>query len=281
MANLLMGKPVADRIYEDVARRIALLPRAPHLAILRVGERADDLAYECAVARNCEKRGIAFSSIAIAASAETDEVLSSVEEINSDDHIDGLLLLRPLPAQLDETRIRNAIVEGKDLDCASDHSLGSLFTGHGHSFSPCTAEACIALLKSFGYPLAGANVVVVGRSLVVGKPLSMLLLRENATVTVCHSRTSHLDWVCRQADILIVAVGKPQLVDETFVRPGQIVLDVGIHALPNGGMCGDVDFDCVSPVVGAITPVPGGIGAVTSALLIEHAVCAAERRQYE
>ncbi|MBR3317591.1 MAG: bifunctional 5,10-methylene-tetrahydrofolate dehydrogenase/5,10-methylene-tetrahydrofolate cyclohydrolase [Atopobiaceae bacterium] len=281
MATLLKGLPVAKALTEQLATRTRELKDkgiTPTLAIVRVGERSDDLAYERGACKRCEAVGIAVRKFVLSEGCTQGELLSTIEAINADAGIHGCLMFRPLPASLDEDAACAALDPAKDVDCATAGSLYGVFAGRRVGFPPCTAEACIEVLDHYGYNLAGAEVTVIGRSLVIGKPVSMMLQARNATVTMCHTRTRDLAAACRRADILVVAAGHIGTVGADAVREGQVVLDVGINWDDAAGkLCGDVLFDEVEPVVDAITPVPGGIGTVTTAVLAKHVVAAAER----
>ena len=279
MAELLRGAAVAAEITEDLIIRTGRLKEhgiVPCLAILRVGERIDDLSYEHAALKRCEKIGIRNVCVTLPGSCTQSELLSAIEEINRDSSIHGCLMFRPLPPHLDELAACDLLLLDKDVDGMTPRSLAAVFSGKGRGFSPCTPQACIELLDHYGIPLSGKNVVVIGRSTVIGKPLSMLLQNRDATVTMCHSRTTDIAGLCRQADILVVAAGKAGIVDQRFIHPDQIVIDIGVNAAPGGGICGDVLFDDVEPKVRAISPVPGGVGSVTAAVLCKHVIEAAE-----
>lgn len=280
MAEILKGAPVAAAITEELIRRADALKAKgvePCLAILRVGERADDLAYERGALKRCEKVGVRAVSIVLDADCTQDALLDAITRINADDDIHGCLMFRPLPKHLNEQEACEALLPCKDVDSMTAASLRTVFTGRGEGFAPCTAQSCIELLDHYGYDPAGKRVVVIGRSLVIGKPVSMMLQTRNATVTMCHTKTVDMPHICREAEILVVAAGKAGVVDETFTNPGQVVIDVGINAAPDGGICGDVQFTAVEPRVKAISPVPSGVGSVTTAVLCKHVIEAAER----
>lgn len=279
MAQLLKGKPVADAIIAETRLRAEALRDqgiAPTLAIVRAGADPEDLSYERTLARRAEQAGVSIRYFEFDADASQKEVEGAVLAANADASIHGCLVLRPLPGHLDEVAVCKLMDPAKDVDCISKDSLARIFTGWGKGFAPSTAEACVRLLDHYGIELQGAHAVVVGRSLVVGKPLSQLLLSRNATVTVCHSRTRGLAEVCRSADIVVVAVGHARALGAECFREGQIVIDVGIDVDETGAPCGDVDFEAAEPIVSAITPVPAGVGPVTSAVTIEHVLRAAE-----
>lgn len=281
MGRILKGAPVAERLSRELsARTEALLAKGivPTLAIVRVGERPEDLSYERGACKRCQAIGISLRLFPLAEDCPQPALEDVLRRINADASIHGCLLLRPLPPRMDEGRVCELLLPEKDVDCVSVHSLGGVFTGGSVGFPPCTAQACLELLDHYQIPLEGRRAVVIGRSLVVGRPAAMLLMGRNATVTICHTKTADLASLCRQADILIAAAGRAGMVDARFAAPGQTVLDVGIHAGAGGTLCGDVDFSQVEPLVEAITPVPGGVGSVTSAVLAKHVVEAAERR---
>ena len=279
MARLWKGAPVAAALSERVAAQVERLKQrgvSPALAIVRVGQRPEDLSYERGALKRCEMVGITVKQFILPDTVELTELLHIVEAINQDAAIHGCLLFRPLPRHLDEAAVCAALAPSKDVDGITAGSLAGVFAGSGSGFPPCTAQACLEILDYYGYELTGKRAVVVGRSLVIGKPAAMLLLQRNATVTLCNSRTRDLPALCRGAEILVVAMGKPRYIGADCAAPGQVILDVGIH--PDGdGLCGDVDFAAVESVAGAVTPVPGGVGAVTTAVLMRHVVEAAER----
>ena len=280
MATLLKGAQAAAAMNERTAARAAALTArgiVPTLAVVRMGAREDDLSYERGVMNRCAKVGVAVKPYLLEADASQAQLLAVVEEINQDPGIHGCLIFRPLPAQVDDKAVRAALAPEKDVDGITDASLAGVFTGSGVGYPPCTAQACVEILDFYGIPLEGKRVTVVGRSLVVGKPAAMLLDRKNATVTICNSRTRNLPEICRQADVLVVAMGKRGAIGGDCLAPGQTVVDVGIHTDENGKLCGDVRFAEAEPVVAAITPVPGGVGAMTTSVLAAHVVDASEK----
>ena len=280
MAELLKGAPVAAAMTETLkARADALKEKGvePCLAILRVGERPEDLTYERGAMKRCEKIGIRVEQVVLNDACTQHELLRAIAEINDNHEIHGCLMLRPLPKHLNEQEASEMLMPSKDVDSMTSASLLTVFTGRGVGFAPCTAQSVMELLEYYEVPLSGARAAVIGRSLVIGKPVSMMLQARNATVTMCHTRTRDLAALCREAEILVVAAGKTGVVDASFTNPGQIVIDVGINAKPDGGICGDVNFEKVEPLVKAITPVPGGVGSVTTAVLCKHVIEAAER----
>lgn len=281
MADLLLGKPVADAMAADIVARAKALTasgKQPTLAIVRVGERPDDLTYERSAMKRADACGIAVKQFVLPADASTDVVLAAVATVNSDDSIHGCLLFRPLPEGIDEQAVCNALDPAKDIDGITRGSLATLLAGTGEGFAPCTAAACIDILDHYGIDPQGKKAVVLGRSLVIGKPVALMLLARNATVTVCHSRTQDLTSAVRDADIVVCATGRARAYGADLFAPGQTVLDVGINFDDEGNLCGDADFDAVESVVSAITPVPRGVGSVTTVAMLRNVVIAAERR---
>lgn len=280
MAELWKGAPAAAALTEQlIPRAQALRERGivPTLAIIRVGERPEDLSYERGAMKRCEKVGIAVRQFLLTAVSSQADLMDVIEEVNRDQSIHGCLLFRPLPRHMDEQAACAALDPAKDVDGITPGSLAAVFAGSGAGYPPCTAQACLELLDHYGYELKGKRAVVVGRSLVIGKPASMLLLGRHATVTICHTRTADLPAECRRADVLIAAAGKAGVVGAGCLSPGQVVIDVGINAGEEGNLVGDVDFAAAEPVVTAITPVPGGVGAVTTSVLARHVIEAAEK----
>ena len=280
MAQLLKGLSVANALTDVLAERAAALNAkniTPTLAILRVGERPDDISYETGAMKRCAKVGIAVRHFLLKADCTTDELLNTIREVNADPSIHGCLMFRPLPDKAMEEVACALLSPEKDVDCMTAASLTAVFTGNGAGYPPCTAQAVLELLDHYGIELSGKRVAVIGRSLVIGKPVSMMLQARNATVTMCHTKTLNLAQTCRDAEILVVAAGKAGIVDSSFVSPGQTIVDVGIHVNDEGKLCGDVLFDEAEPIVAAITPVPGGVGSVTTAVLAKHVVQAAEK----
>ena len=280
MAMILKGAPVVAAMNEANAIRCEALKAngiTPTLAVVRVGAREDDLSYERGVMTRCGKVGVAVRQYLLPADAAQEQLLEVIAGINADPAIHGCLLFRPLPKQFDERTIRAALSPEKDIDGITDGSLAGVFTNTAIGYPPCTAQACLEILRYYDLPLSGKRAVVVGRSLVVGKPAAMMLDRQNATVTLCNSRTQNLPALCKEADILVVAMGKMGFIGGDCLREGQVVVDVGIHVNAEGKLCGDVRFAEAEPVVGAITPVPGGVGTVTTSVLVSHVVDAAEK----
>lgn len=280
MARLLTGKEVVAAMADDMKARIERLRQqgiAPTLAIVRVGERPDDLSYERTAVKRAGSLGIAVKQYVLDSLAPEVDLLTALQSVNFDPSVHGCLMFRPLPSYMDEKALCDKLAAAKDVDGISMTSLASVFTDGHEGFPPCTAQACVTMLDHYRVPIAGKHVVVIGRSLVIGKPVAMMLLRRNASVTICHSRTENLESITKGADIVICATGRPRAFGARYFSPGQTVLDVGINFDAHGNLCGDVDFDEVEPIVGAITPVPGGIGSVTTSTTMEHTVRAAER----
>ena len=276
----LRGKAVSDSIREEVRRQAEKisrdLGRRPRLVILRCGEQPADLAYERNALKKVQDFGMEAVSVALPEDIGDSEFFRRFSELNEDKEVDGILLMRPLPPQLNEGFVISIMDAMKDLDGVSPVNAAGVYLGT-ESFAPCTAEAVMELLHHYRIPVEGKHVVILGRSQVVGRPLSMLLLSENATVTICHSHTRDLEKLCKKADILISAMGKPAFVTADFLKKGAVVIDVGMNTDQNGKLCGDVDFESCSTRAKAITPVPGGVGAVTTAVLCRHLLQAAGR----
>lgn len=273
------GKEVSDRIKIRIEEGMKKLNGyIPTLAIVRVGEKPDDISYERGARKKAESMGLLVRSFAFPETITEEQFLDEFQSINEDERIDGILLLKPLPRHISEKKIEQILNPLKDLDGITPANIAGVFAGETSAFAPCTAQAVMEVLDFYGEAVEGKRAVVIGRSMVVGRPLAMLLLRKNATVTICHTKTKDLEKVCKEADILVAAAGKAKMVDDRFVREGAVVLDVGIHVDEDGKLCGDVDFESVSSRASAITPVPGGVGTVTTAVLCLHLVQAALRK---
>lgn len=281
MAMLLKGAPAAAALNERSAAAAAALKEkgiVPTLAILRVGARDGDLSYERGAMKRCEQIGAAVKNVVLPADVEADVFFAALESLNRDAGVHGILMLRPLPKHLDGEKARRMLAPEKDVDGCTDGSLAGVFTNTPLGFPPCTAQAAMEILKYYEIPLSGKRAAVIGRSLVVGRPAAMMLMHENATVTVCHTRTADVPAVTREADIVIAASGQPESIGAEFLREGQTVIDVGISwNEAKQKLCGDVRFEEAEPLVEAITPVPGGVGAVTTSVLVSHVVEAAAR----
>ena len=279
MAQILKGKEPVAVLAQDLKTRVENLKQqniAPCLAILRVGENPSDLSYERTMKKRAESLGIEVVVKAFPEDVEQFQLEQAICEINENEAIHGCLMFRPLPRSLNEQALCNMLSPEKDIDGISFDSLAGVFTNNAIGFAPSTAQACIKMLDHYGINIEGKHAVVVGRSLVIGKPVSIMLENRNATVTMCHSRTKNVEEFTRQADIVVCAVGKAHMFTKEYFTAGQTVLDVGIN-FEDGKLCGDVDFDGVEPLVGAITPVPGGLGSLTTQTTMEHVVIAAEK----
>ena len=280
MADRLLGKEVNQALLEDLKARSEELQRVdiePCLAVVRVGEREEDLSYERGALKKCEKSGVICTKRVFPADVTEDELLKTIRSLNEDQSVHGILLFRPLPKHLNERKIINEIAPAKDVDGVTDISMAGVYSGSDRGFPPCTAQAVMEILHHYGIPVEGKKAVIIGRSLVIGRPVAMMLMKKNATVTICHTRTKDPAAEARQADILVAAAGLAGLVGSSYTNPDQTVIDVGIHVNDEGKMGGDVAFDEVEPAVRAITPVPGGVGSVTTTVLAEHVIRAAER----
>lgn len=280
MATLLKGKEVIDKLNEELLSRSDSLKEkgvTPTLGIVRLGERPDDMAYERGALKRAEKTGVSVKQFVFDADMTQDELIRQIDKINDDSEVHGVLMFRPLPSQIDDEAVRNELAPEKDVDGITDGSMAGVYSGSGQGYPPCTAEACIQILDHYGIDLKGKNVAVIGRSQVIGKPVTMMLIRKNATVTVCHTKTEDMAGICRNKDIIIAAAGHIGTVTEDFLSPGQVVIDVAINFDDEGKMCGDVDFDAAEPIIDAVTPVPGGVGTVTTSMLMKHVIEAAEK----
>ncbi len=279
-ARLLSGKTFAEQLRAEARDKVLTLKDCgvtPGLAVIIVGEDPASRVYVRNKHRSCEELGIYSEVIEMPASATKEDLLAKIDRLNADDRIHGILVQLPLPGQIaaSEAEILDRINPAKDVDGFHPVNVGRLLTGQ-RALVPCTPFGCIRMLQLAGIPIDGAHAVVVGRSNIVGKPMASLLLKENATVTICHSHTKNLAEITRQADILIAAIGKPGFVTADMVKPGAVVIDVGINRIAPKKLVGDVDFEAVKEIAGAITPVPGGVGLLTIAMLMQNTVAAAE-----
>ncbi|WP_434510704.1 bifunctional 5,10-methylenetetrahydrofolate dehydrogenase/5,10-methenyltetrahydrofolate cyclohydrolase [Desulfitobacterium sp. AusDCA] len=282
MSLILNAKPVVQVMKENLRQEVAALKAEgiePTLGIIRVGSRPDDVYYENNIIKNCENVGIATRSYPLDFSISMEEFTAVMTQVNHNRSVHGIMLFRPLPKQLDEEVIKHLISADKDIDCMNPINLEKVFEGNMSGLLPCTPAAVIEILRYYKINLQGTNVVVMGRSLVVGKPLSMMLLKENTTVTICHSKTKDMPEVAKKADVIIAAMGKAKLIDDKYVSENSIVIDVGINDDGNGKICGDVDYNAVAEKVKAITPVPGGVGSVTTTLLLKNLVRACQSQR--
>ena len=272
----LKGAEVSAKIKEQVTEDLKKLGGTiPTLAIVRVGEKPDDMSYERGAKKKLESFGLKAESFVFPEDITDQDFKEAFRKICEDEQVTGILLLKPLPKQICEKDIDRMINPKKDLDGISPENIAKVFAGDPTGFAPCTAEAVIEVLKAYDIPITGKRATVVGRSMIVGNPLSLLLLKENATVTVCHTRTADLKGTCKNAEILVAAAGKAKMLDGDYVGEGAVVIDVGINVDGDGKLCGDVDFASIQEKAAMATPVPGGVGAVTTAVLAAHLVRAA------
>ncbi|MBE6777903.1 MAG: bifunctional methylenetetrahydrofolate dehydrogenase/methenyltetrahydrofolate cyclohydrolase FolD [Ruminococcaceae bacterium] len=277
MANIIDGKAIAAVIRAEVAAEAAALTVqgvTPGLAVILVGEDPASCTYVRNKQKACLEAGLYAEQINMPATTTQEELLAKVEELNARTDIHGILCQLPLPRHLDDKAVIAAISPDKDVDAFHAANVGHIMIGD-HRFLPCTPAGVMELIHRAGVTVEGKECVVIGRSNIVGKPMAMLLLHENGTVTICHSRTKGLADICRRADILVAAVGKPKFVTADMVKPGAVVIDVGMDRDENGKLCGDVDYAAVEPIAGAITPVPGGVGPMTIAMLLKNTITAA------
>ena len=289
MAKRLLGKEVNEALVASLQTRTAALREkgvVPTLGIIRLGENPSDLSYEKGATKRAEEVGVAVKNYILPETATKEEVLAVIDQVNADDSVHGVLMFRPLPKHLkaDQDEICNRLAPKKDVDSMTHMSNAGVFEGQALGYAPCTPAACMEILDHYGIDCKGKNAVVIGRSLVVGKPAAMMLMAKNATVTICHTKTVNTAEICRNADIIVSAAGVLNSLTADFVRPGQVVIDVSMNWNPEkitakgkGGMSGDCVFEEVEPIVEAITPVPGGVGAVTTSVLMKHVVEAAEK----
>lgn len=282
MAKRLEGAPVAAALNERMARETEALKKrgiVPMLAVLRLGSRPDDLSYETGVKKRCAAVGVQVKNVVLPTGVDSDTFFATLEKLNEDPAVHGILMFRPLPPHLDGEKARRMLNPAKDIDGCTDASLAGVFTGTDIGFVPCTAQAAMEILDYYGIDCAGKRAVVLGRSLVVGRPVSMLLMHRNATVTTCHTKTVSMPSIARTADILIACTGKMESIGAEYLRKDQVVIDVGIGWNEDKGkLCGDVKFEEAEPVAAAVTPVPGGVGTVTTSVLVSHVIEAAKRK---
>ena len=277
-SNVIDGKAISAEIKQEVAEEARALQEkgiVPCLAVVLVGENQASKVYVNNKKKACEAVGVKSLSYELSEDTTEEKLLAFIKELNENKEVNGILVQMPLPKQINEEKVISAIVPEKDVDCFHPMNVGLLHTG-GKGFLPCTPAGIIELLKRSGQTISGKNCVVIGRSNIVGKPVSMLLLRENGTVTICHSKTKDLGEVCRQADIIVVATGKRDTLTADMVKDGVVVIDVGMNRNEEGKLCGDVDYANVSPKAKAITPVPGGVGPMTIAMLMQNCITGAK-----
>jgi methylenetetrahydrofolate dehydrogenase (NADP+)/methenyltetrahydrofolate cyclohydrolase len=286
MAEILKGAPVAAALNEKLQARVKTLEAGgvkPTLAIVRVGEKPGDISYERTAQKRCAAVGVGARLVTLPEDCGQDRLVETLRALNTDSSVHGVLLFRPLPKHMDDNTVRNSLASEKDVDGITDASLAGVFAGTvgdgaGRGYPPCTARACMEILDFYGVAPKGKRAAVIGRSLVVGKPVSMMLIGRHATVTVCHTRTVDMPSVCRNAEILIMSAGRPEMIGKEYLSPGQTVIDVGINVLADGSLRGDVNFADAEAITAAVTPVPGGVGTVTTSVLLAHVVEAAKPR---
>ncbi|MCR5373870.1 MAG: bifunctional 5,10-methylenetetrahydrofolate dehydrogenase/5,10-methenyltetrahydrofolate cyclohydrolase [Lachnospiraceae bacterium] len=281
MTEILKGASVAAKLNEEMTAKVAELKNKginPTLAILRVGEREDDLSYERGACKRCEQVGVTVLNVVLPADVEENEFFKVLEDLNNNDKVHGILMFRPLPKHIDGERARKMLNPAKDVDGCTDGSLAGVFTNTEIGFPPCTAEAAMKILEYYNIDPKGKNVTVIGRSLVIGRPVAMMLMHKNATVTICHTRTVDVPSITRKAEIVIAASGQMESVNKEYLSESQTVIDVGIGwNEEKQKLCGDVLFEEADGLVEKITPVPGGVGSVTTSVLVSHVVEAANR----
>lgn len=271
----LKGRSVALNIKDKIRNKIKELDsenKKATLGILRVGKHPSDLSYERSIIKNCEELGIYTKIIEVNKDVSTDSLINSIEGLNNDKSIDGILIFRPLPKHIDENIIKNVINPEKDIDCMNPINLEKVFEGDLKGFLPCTPKAAVELLKHYDVELEGKNIVIINRTMVVGKPISMMLLEENSTITICHSKTKDLREFTKKADIVVSALGKAKILDYTYFNPNSVIIDIGVSLDENKKISGDVDYGSVFGKVKALTPVPAGVGSVTTSVLLSQLV---------
>ena len=273
----LRGMPVVKQIAADAALQVEELKKKgiePKLAVVRVGEREDDLSYERGLLKRFDAVGALVESVVFPVDVTQEELEAGIKKLNEDDKVHGILVFRPLPKHLDEEVIKEMVTEMKDVDCMGSANTAHVFAQDGKGHAPCTPQAVIEMLDFYGYDLIGKKAVVVGRSMVVGKPLAQMLLKKNATVTICHTKTADLRAEVKAADFVFACAGVAKMLDASYISEGQVVIDVGINVM-DGKLCGDVDYESVSEIAAAATPVPGGVGTVTTSVLLKHVLVSA------
>lgn len=278
MGIIMKGSEVAGAMKVKLQQQVMELKEAgitPQLAIVRVGARPDDLSYERGAKKRMETIGILCTVFEFPENISQEKLEEEFVKINADSNIHGILVFRPLPKHLNEEPLKKIINPLKDVDCMSSDNIAKVFSGDERGFAPCTPEAVMEILDHYNIDLTGKKVTILGRSMVVGKPLAMLMIKKNATVTICHTKTKNLEETCREAEILVAAVGKANMVTDMMVGDEAIVVDVGINVDAEGKLCGDVDYEKVLDKCSYITPVPGGVGSVTSSVLAKHVIAAA------
>ncbi len=282
MAEILKGKAVADSIKEELVLRIEGLHKkgkSPKLTIVRVGDKPNDISYENSLKKNCEKLNILSEVVQLPEDITTEELIAEMEQLNQDRNVSAVLMFRPLPKHIDEERVSNSLSAIKDVDCMTSVNLEKIFKGDFLGFSPCTPKAAMEILNYYGIDLTGKEVVVVNRSMVLGKPLAMMLLDKNATVTICHSKTKDLPAVTKRADVVVTALGRAKMITKDYLGSHSVCIDVGVSPDAEGNLSGDLDYANLTDYVDKLTPVPGGVGSVTTTILLAQVVKAAELQE--
>ena len=279
MAEIISGKIVAEKLRGEISEEISNFKEingyAPGLAVIVVGDNPASAVYVRNKHKACLDVGITSYQIELEHSTSEDELLGRIDELNKNDNVHGILVQLPLPGHISEERVLNSISPDKDVDAFHPINVGKIMIGN-YDFLPCTPAGVMELLKHYNVDVQGKNCVVIGRSNIVGKPMSMLLMEKNGTVTICHSKTKNLEKICRDADIIVVAIGKPEFLTADMVKPDAVVIDVGINRKSDGKLCGDVDFESVEKIASMITPVPGGVGPMTITMLLKNTITAAK-----
>lgn len=280
MAQILKGKEVVDAVNEKLRAEVSLLKEkgvTPTLGIIRVGAKVEDVSYEKGAIKCAESIGVDVKKYLFKENITQEQLLNVIAAINLDLTVHGVILFRPLPDHIDDNTIRKALLASKDVDGITDQSMAGVYTGTDLGYPPCTPRACIEILDHYGIDITGKKVAVVGRSLVVGRPAAMMVLEKNGTPIICHTKTENMKEICNSADVLIVSAGQAKTIGPEYLNKDQVVIDVGINMTEEGKLCGDVDFDAAQNIVKAITPVPGGVGKVTTSLLMMHVIDAAKK----
>lgn len=275
MVKLLKGNEVGKEVKLQISKTIKELEKDnkfPQLGIIRVGNDPSDISYEKSIIKNCDSLGIKTKIVELDEEIDTNGLIYAMEDLNNDNLVSGILLFRPLPKHIDDEKVRASINPRKDVDCMHPLNLAKIFEGEIDGFSPCTPKAAMEILLYYDLPLDGKNVVVINRSMVVGKPLAMMLLEKNATVTICHSRTQNLSEITRNADIVMSGLGKAKLLDDKYFNEDSIVIDIGVSLGSDGKISGDVDIEKLNDKIAMVTPVPGGVGSVTTSILLKQVV---------
>jgi methylenetetrahydrofolate dehydrogenase (NADP+)/methenyltetrahydrofolate cyclohydrolase len=280
MAQILKGKEVVDAVNEKLRAEVLLRKEkgvTPTLGIIRVGAKVEDVSYEKGAIKCAESIGVDVKKYLFKENITQEQLLNVIAAINLDLTVHGVILFRPLPDHIDDNTIRKALLASKDVDGITDQSMAGVYTGTDLGYPPCTPRACIEILDHYGIDITGKRVAVIGRSLVVGRPAAMMVLGKNGTPIICHTKTEDMKDICKSADVLIVSAGQAKTIGPEYLNENQVVIDVGINMNEEGKLCGDVDFDAAQNIVKAITPVPGGVGRVTTSLLMMHVIDAAKK----